>query len=66
MEREKLPLKSIVKIGLGNGFFFAVFMAVFDYFSGDSFSILKFIFHFTLFGFFMALSFRYKYTKKKD
>lgn len=66
MEREKLPMKTIVITGGINGLLFALFMAGFDYFNGDSFSILKFLFHFMFFGFFMAISFRYKYTKKKD
>ena len=66
MDREKLPLKTMTKIGLINGVFFALSMAIFDYFNDDSFSILKFIIHFVIFGFFMALSFRYKYTKNKD
>lgn len=66
MNREKLAFKEIVKIGFGNGLFFAVSMAAFDYFNDDAFSLLKFFFHFVFFGFFMAVSFRYKYTKEKN
>jgi hypothetical protein len=64
MKREKLPIKTVIKTGLLNGLLFAILMAGFDYFSNEPFSIKKFIFHFICFGFFMAISFRYKYTKE--
>ncbi len=62
MEREKLPLKTIIKTGLLSGLFFAVTMAAFDYFTHEPFSIMKFLFHGLFFGLLMAIAFRYKYT----
>jgi hypothetical protein len=67
MEREPLPLKKVILTGVLNGLFFALFMAgYYHFFTDDPFSLLMFVFHFTFFGFFMALSFRYKYNKKKE
>lgn len=63
MKREKQPLRNIIKTGLINGLFFATMMALFDYFNHEPFSLPKFLFHGIGFGFFMALSFRYRYIK---
>lgn len=66
MRREKLPLKKLIKSGFLNGLFFASTMAAFDYFTNEPFSIKKFLFHGLFFGFFMAIAFRYKYTKDNN
>ncbi|NNE32070.1 MAG: hypothetical protein HKN40_06845 [Winogradskyella sp.] len=66
MKRESLPLKDVTKNGVLNGLFFSITMAGYDYFTDEPFSIMKFVFHFISFGFFMAISFRYKYTKIKE
>ncbi|MFC0604389.1 hypothetical protein [Winogradskyella pulchriflava] len=64
MDREPLPLRKIIINGIINGLAFALLMAGYDYFTDEPFSFSKFIFHFVTFGFFMAISFRYKYGKK--
>ena len=65
MKKEKLPLKTVLLTGILNGFFFAIAMAAFDYFSHEPFSLNKFLFHFGFFGFFMAITFKYKYTREE-
>ncbi|WP_431136391.1 hypothetical protein [Psychroserpens mesophilus] len=64
MKRERLPIKTQLKIGVASGLFFAVSMSGFDYFYKEPFSIYKFLFYFVSFGLLMAISFRYKYTKE--
>ncbi|MEN8901413.1 MAG: hypothetical protein ABF247_08930 [Nonlabens sp.] len=61
---EPRSLKSIFAIGIATGFFYASGMALFDYLDGSTFHIYKFLFHFIFFGFFMAIAFRKKVTKK--
>ncbi|MDH7912581.1 hypothetical protein [Winogradskyella sp. SYSU M77433] len=66
MEREKLPLNILIRNGILFGVFFAVIMALFDFFNHKPFSVKQFIFYAISYGFFMSLAFRYKYTKKKE
>lgn len=61
---ESRSLKSIFAIGIATGSFYAIGMALFDYVDGSTFHILKFLFNFLFFGFFMALAFRKKVTKQ--
>lgn len=64
MEKEKLPLKTRIITGLVQGLIFAIGMEAFYYFDGDGFSIWRFLFHGSFFGFFMALAFRYRVKRK--
>lgn len=64
MKKEKRPLKEIIKTGIISGLVFACVMAIFDYFSKEPFSFLKFVIHFIIFGAVMSAFFKYKYTKK--
>ncbi|WP_223034532.1 hypothetical protein [Hanstruepera marina] len=65
MTKEKLSLKTRIKQGAIQGLFFAIAMEAWYYFDDDSFSIWRFLFHGTFFGFFMTLTFRYKVKKEK-
>ncbi|SHF05531.1 hypothetical protein SAMN05444278_1353 [Psychroflexus salarius] len=50
--------KQTIKYGFLNGSFFAIGMALFDYFGQNDFNIWKFIFNLVFFGLFMSLIFR--------
>jgi hypothetical protein len=64
VKKEKLSVFTQIKIGIFSGLFFASIMAGFSYLNNESFSVNEFLFYFVCFGFFMAISFRYKYTKE--
>ena len=56
--------RQTLKYGFYNGIFFAIGMALFDYFGQDDFNIWKFIFNLVFFGFFMGLVFRPTFRNK--
>jgi len=63
---EKLPLQKRVLTGVIIGVFYALMMAGYDYFTEESFSLLKFVLNALFFGLVMSYAFRYKVTKKKN
>ena len=65
MKRERLPIRTRVKVGLLSGVIFASGMAVFDYIDKQPFDIMEFLFYFIVYGLIFALIFPYKYTKDK-
>ncbi|MFT5847475.1 MAG: hypothetical protein ACJARX_001347 [Psychroserpens sp.] len=65
MNKAKSPFKTSLKIGVFNGLFFALVMAVFDYIDNKPFLVKQFLFYLFFFGLSMALCFRFKYTKTK-
>lgn len=56
--------RQTIKHGFYNGVFFAIGMALFDYFGHADFNIWKFIFNLFFFGFFMGLFFRPTFRNK--
>lgn len=62
MKKERLSLKTSLKIGVISGSIFAILMAAFDYFDDESFSLIKFTVNLLVFGVVMAIVFRYKHT----
>jgi len=65
VKTEKLPLKKRVKYGVIAGFFYAIIMELFYLSDGDSFSVLRFLFHGVFFGLFMALVSGFRVKKEK-
>ena len=51
--------------GIVGGLVYALFMAGFDYYSGDVFNINKFMFYFLGFGLFQAIFFNYNFRKNE-
>lgn len=64
MDIEKLSIKKRILIGVFSGLIYSLFMAGFDYYTNEPFSLLKFIFHFVFFGLFMGIALRYTNKKK--
>ena len=56
--------RQTIKYGFYNGIFFAIGMALFDYFGEDAFNIWKFIFNLVFFGLSMGLIFRPTFRNK--
>ena len=56
--------KQTIKYGFFNGVFFAVGMALFEYYGNDGFNIWTFFFRLFFFGFFMGLFFRLSLKNK--
>lgn len=64
MKKDSIPLKSRIKTGLLSGVFFGVVMTIFEYFSGEVYSLKSLLFSSVLFGFIMTIVFRYQYTNE--
>ncbi|WP_240032184.1 hypothetical protein [Psychroflexus aestuariivivens] len=56
--------RQTIKYGFYSGIFFAIGMALFDYFDREGFNFWKFIFNLFFFGFFMGLVFRPTFRNK--
>ncbi|MAB47751.1 MAG: hypothetical protein CMC05_03885 [Flavobacteriaceae bacterium] len=66
MEKEPISLKKVIINGVVNGLIFTLFMeGYYNFFTDEQFSFLRVFIHFFAFGFFMALTFRHQYKKKK-
>lgn len=59
--KETTKLK--IRTGVLSGLLFAVIIAGFNFYDEDKFSVLKFIFHAVIFGFFIGLMARGKSKK---
>ncbi len=64
MRKGRRSLKAIIKTGLLMGVFYAIGMALFDYFNRESFSSLKLIYNLLFFGGIMGYMSRYKHIKE--
>ena len=60
----KTENKIFIKVALIAGLIYAGIMAGFDYATGENFSLLKSLFHFTFFGLIMGLLARYNNKKQ--
>ncbi len=58
--------KKILKYGLFSGLGFAGLMTVFDYYDGNDFNLLKFLFGFLFFGIAMGAWSRYNFKKQAE
>jgi len=59
-------IKLKIRTGVLSGLIFAVIMAGFEFYDEEKFSVLKFIFHAVIFGFFMGLMARDRSKKNTD
>jgi len=59
-------IKLKIRTGVLSGLIFAVIMAGFEFYDENKFSVLKFIFHAVIFGFFMGLMARDKSKKNTN
>jgi hypothetical protein len=59
----KVENKIFIKSFLLSGLVYTTFMAGFDYYDKQNFSLVKFIFHFLFFGLFIGLMTRYSHLK---
>ena len=62
----KLKTKAIIKGGLFGGIGYALGMAGFDYYDGESFNVWEFIFNSSFFGIFMGLMTHYNLKKQSE
>jgi len=62
----KLKTKAIIKGGLFGGIGYALGMAGFDYYDGESFNVWEFIFNSSFFGISMGLMTHYNLKKQSE
>ena len=66
MEKELLPVKTIIKNGFISGLIYVIGSLIIDYFTDEPFSWVKYIVNFIIFGTIMAMFFRYRYVRTKE